>query len=473
MPISTESGRSLRVLGTPEGLADFDTAYSEPASRKLVKKIRFEIELPSISIKRLKKLQSSTEANKNNEAFTRGAVEFFQRLATWEDRGEDGIHLTVVVQSPTDSQIDNYVKNGELSRGSHGYATPIWEIRSEYKYIDFIAECPFLPSVACVTKLDFEAIAGRNYHPNAFFTISNALPRAQNIEWWVMLPSRRLMQARREIRSALATALQRATLTSVCQFAISIQDIDPGNQNFPPGNLLDGEDMDDLSLAVRRICQLTTLRTLELKGTWILSAEAFGQIHNLPDLFCPSLETLMIECSATSPGGEWLITGNETEAQDEDYISDSSSHAAFNSNNSDTSDFPPQYRWDIEAGEIPDVIFRTTPDPNTFVPLISSFANAVMSHMPKLESMEIMFGSSTTSSMEIVYLAAGKRLHGNRDLHGEQTFDQENIHNPRWYIFANEETDETWRLAPELQQELEGQGGNGRIHMAIGDKRII
>lgn len=55
------SATAVHMLSTDDGLARFDEGFVDPAKRALLRDITFQVVLPEISIKRLKKVQSNAE----------------------------------------------------------------------------------------------------------------------------------------------------------------------------------------------------------------------------------------------------------------------------------------------------------------------------------------------------------------------------------------------------------------------------
>ncbi|KAH6643399.1 hypothetical protein BKA67DRAFT_587605 [Truncatella angustata] len=476
------SENSVRVLSTSESLAQFDHIFSELSKRELVRSIDFMVVLPEVSVKRLKKLQSKAEAAANDAVFTRAVLDFFERLAKWETRGEGGsLSLTIKADSHTYTQIDELVANQTLKNTHNDFKGGIWQVRNLNKYLQFEADAPPLPEVKCITMFDFGSIdQPRELHPNVLAAVTNACVRATRVDWCTGLPQRGAMPKRREIRSALARALQQAKFTSANEIVLRLMDNDPMNEAFELESVLENPDeLDSLSLAVRRVCQLPTLRKLDLDTLWSLSPVAFGAHPALPDLKCPSLEEVIINVSMTTPDGRYLMTGDPENASYEDGYWNSEaekSPAPFDSDDSDTSDWQPEFAWDKLDGEVPPTNFRSTPDPDTFVPLAQSFARAAFHHMPKLRSMEINFGGmvrACSSPSELLYFAPGQPHRRASDYLGDcEKFDKENTQCPRWYFDGTLDFDSSWRMPQELKRELEGPDGNGRIYMTVEQERI-
>ncbi|KAL0932124.1 uncharacterized protein CTRU02_213077 [Colletotrichum truncatum] len=477
-------GPSVRVQvpSTSEGLSQFNQAFLDPQQRAYVQNIDFHVVLPPISNKRLKKLQSQREAAENDACFTRAVTKFFGRLAKWERRRYGpGVTLKLVVASPTDWQAEEMEEDGELTNTHNIRSAPIWQVRDHFRYIRFDetllqpsgSGSSGLPQIACVSDFEFDGgPGGRNIHPDVISAISSALVSARKMEWKFQLPTRRLMTARREIRSSLGNALLNTAFPSLVDFKVKLQDADPHNEAFEPGSLLeDGEEEDRLSLGVRRLCQLPTLKRLQLECLWVLSPAAIGSQPNLPDIQCPSLEYLYIDCAVTTPDGKYLLTGNLEKAMMDDggYAKTSDEFmAAFDSDDSDTSDFQPDFEWAKQAGEFPGRWFRLTPDSETFVPLARSFAGAVVK-MPSLRRMDIHFGGTATNTrapLDMSYFAPHEPNRGASQLNGRKAFDEENASRPRWFLLGGRKFDKHWKIPLELEGDFKGGSGRGCVHLA-------
>ncbi|KAK7943626.1 uncharacterized protein PG986_012739 [Apiospora aurea] len=456
MEDSTDS--SICVQSTDEGFAWFDAAFSDPGKQARIKEIHFEVLLPRTSVKRLKKMQSNAETAANNAVFTHAAAAFFRALATWEPRRPGGgIKLTVTTRSLNRALIQELVASGGLDQLHNQFGPPIWDLRDSYRYVQFTPDAPPLPKVACVSE--FDVASNYDFHPSVLSALLSAQARLERLEWRLFLPGRRLTSERREIRSALAHALQHADLPqTLATVEIYLSDQDPGNEHFDPGSFgEDAEDADDLSLAVRRICQLPTIRTLRLEDHWILSPVALGKHAGLAELHCPSLEHLYIECARTTPGGQWMMSGDPEAGIEEDGYCDSDAEeeepAAFDSDDSDTSDYPPEFEWDKQDGDVPGTWFRFHPEP-PYSALLQSFADGVVHGMPSLRSFAVKIGRNSRAPLSLMYFPQAD---------GEGN-------GPYWYALARRDFDTSWQMPPELRRALKGPDGNIGLTGDFDDK---
>ncbi|KAF9873010.1 hypothetical protein CkaCkLH20_09520 [Colletotrichum karsti] len=473
-------GPSVRVQvpSTNEGLSQFNQAFLDPQQRAYVQNIDFHIVLPTISNKRLRKLQSRREAAENDASFTKAITKFLGRLAKWERRRYGpGVTLKIVVASPTDWLVEEMEEDGELVNTHNHRLAPIWQVRDHFRYIKFdesllASSTSGLPQVACVSEFEFDGgPGGRSLHPEVIAAISNAMVSARKMEWRLRIPTRRLMSERREIRAALGNALLITAFPSLVEFKIKLEDADPHDETFEPGSVIEkGHDEDKLSLGVRRLCRLPTLRRLHLESLWILSPVAFGPSFS-PETQPSSLEYLYVDCATTTPDGRYLLMGNPERAMMDDggysHTSDESM-AAFDSDDSDTSDWQPDFEWAKQAGEFPGRWFRLTPDPETFVPLARSFAEAVAC-MPSLRRMDVHIGGAATNArapLEMSYFAPGEANRGASQLNGRKTFDEKNASHPRWFLLGGRKFDKHWTLPKELEEAFKRKSGLGCVHLA-------
>ncbi|KAK1545810.1 hypothetical protein CPAR01_03312 [Colletotrichum paranaense] len=167
------------------------------------------------------------------------------------------------------------------------------------------------------------------------------------MEWSFRLPTRRLTRARKQVRSSLGNALLKTSFPSLIVFRIKVDDKDSMDETDIVESLMsEDEEEDTLSLGVRCLCQLPNLRRLHLKTLWTLSPVAFGSLANQSDIHYPSLEYLHIDCSMTTPDAKYLLTRDQSRALADDSgygIEHDEKIAAFDSDDSDISDFLPDF----------------------------------------------------------------------------------------------------------------------------------
>ncbi|GKT80623.1 F-box domain-containin cyclin-like protein [Colletotrichum tofieldiae] len=141
---------------------------------------------------------------------------------------------------------------------------------------------------------------------------------------------------------------------------------------------------------------------------------------------------------------------------------------AFDSDDSDTSDFLPDFEWSRLAGDFPGKWFRYTPDTETFVPLARSFICAV-EKMPALRRLDIHFGGSskeTRAPLDMSYFAPGEVNRGASHVNGRKAFDEENANRPRWFLCGGRKFDKQWKMPQQLEREFKGKSVSGVVHIA-------
>ncbi|KDN66600.1 hypothetical protein CSUB01_07236 [Colletotrichum sublineola] len=454
------SFESVKISSKPESLSQFDEDFSGQhiGRRERLRNLQYDVVLPPVSAKRMKKLQSKKEAAANNAAFTNAILALFDRLASWEEQGAN-IKLVLSVASPTDSDW------GFIGRLRNKHAgDPIWELRNHFKYLDFdhsLLPAAGIPSARGISSIDLErelTVSGRRLHPHTVSVLAGALPNLKEVTCACMMPSRRLLPLRKEIRSALAGALQNGSFNHLTALNIYLEDSYPLNESFDPGSFCENNEKDDLSLAVGRILQLPALTKVNLTGSWILAPEALGAATT----FGPALESVKIEGSGVTPDGRWLSTGNEDEGDLDEDLPDTdseASEAAFDSEDSDTSDFVPEHEWEKEAGDKPQFSWRTRPDDAVFTAHLASIARAVRRMPASLRTLtwEVQLVPAT---FYVEYYAPGAESKSARTgAPHQKAFEEENVGRPRWYLVAVQGFDAEWRVPAEVVDAMEEDGG--------------
>ncbi|RSM09876.1 hypothetical protein CEP52_003922 [Fusarium oligoseptatum] len=181
---------------------------------------------------------------------------------------------------------------------------------------------------------------------------------------------------RKQFKAALANALLQPKYACLATLTVLLWDPDPRNEE---ATLIPDDDEDRLSLGIRRVCELPTLVSLFLWGKWCLSHRAFTR-------FGPSVRSVFVDMSMTTPEGGWLLDvypGSTEEEYDveSEFDSDSDDQGDtlpdIDSENSDVEDRLPRRAEAIANQDIPDKQVREVPNPETFTPLVTSFAQAV------------------------------------------------------------------------------------------------
>ena len=435
---------------TNADLPNLNQITASESRHRLIRNLTYKIELPPISHKRLKKLQSKSEARQNNHAFTASVLSLFQHLSAWGRQDNMEFALCINAQSPSD---DHHL-HGESYRHD---GDRIWDVRNEHALLDFESPDISLPSLPHVCEFSYQS---RRIHPNALRVLCDAMPFLRKTTWDFSAPERRFPELRkagrfvktyillnstpvtnlalfRQYRRALVSALSSLSFSHLQSFDLVWGETEPSNDNYiSPSYLDEDESTDDLSCALRRISQLPTMRNISVDG--ILSA----------DLFCfepdssswPALEELRISMLKITPRGEWYFTGEidpDFSTEDRAYTptDDGESPAAFDSDDSDTSDYFPPYANQRLNGELPYYPFRNRPSSDTMSLFLIQLGKAVM-HMPALRKLELTF---QTNIFELIYQR-----------------NDPNTGTASWWFSADDEFDMSWIMPQDVRDALAG-----------------
>ncbi|KAK1658025.1 hypothetical protein BDP55DRAFT_683869 [Colletotrichum godetiae] len=457
-PTPSEDGafEDVSITSSQDSLRQFrnDFSGSQTSRREVVKRLHFTVNLPPVGEKRMKKLQSTREAAANNAAFTQAIVDLFQGLSDWET-GE--ITLIVRVASPSDTDEDLFDSLDSSHSGS-----PIWDVRNDFKYISFdqsVVTASGLAQVRAISNLDFRedfSNVKRRLYPACISIISQALPSLKALTWDCIMPSRRHESSRKEIRLALAQTLKHGTFTNLKSLEIYLEDPDPLNDSSDPGAFCQSPEEDALSLGISRILQLPAIAKVQLTGLWTIAPTAFEAATDFGSL----LESVNIESSGTTPDGKWLSIGEEEDDvyQDEPDSDSDASEAAFDSADSDTSDFVPEHEWEREAGNFPANSWRTSIDTEVFVPYILSLVRTTLKMSP-LRTLRYEI-QTQPSPFFVEYFAPGvENDSAKRESNHRGDFERDNASRSRWILTVVQGFDPSWTVPPDLISAIEETGG--------------
>ncbi|KXH33674.1 hypothetical protein CNYM01_10394 [Colletotrichum nymphaeae SA-01] len=457
-PTPSEDGtfEDVSITSSQESLQQFqdDFSGSHTGRREIVKRLHYTINLPPVSEKRMKKLQSTREAAANNATFTQAIMDLFQRLSDWET---GDITLVIRVASPSDTDEDLF----DSLDSSHS-GNPIWDVRNDFKYISFdqtldttsgLAQVPVISSVDF--REDFSNVK-RRLHPACITIISQALPDVKALMWDCIMPSRRLESSRREIRLALAETLNQGAFTNLKSLEIYLEDPDPLNESSDPGAFCQRPEEDALSLAISRILQLPAIVKVQLTGLWTIAPAAFQATAN----FGPFIESVSIEGSGTTPDGKWLSIGEEEDdgGQDEPDSDSDASEAAFDSADSDTSDFLPEHEWEREAGNFPANSWRTSIDTEAFLPHILPLVKTTLKMSP-LRTLKYEIQMQPSPFFVEYYAPGVENVSAKRESTRRGHFERENASRSRWYLTVVQGFDPSWTVPTNMISAIEETGG--------------
>lgn len=146
----------------------FRQVFSSPRRRSLLRKLRYEIDLPTYSKNRIHCLERRRESKANNAAFTQGVMDLFNEISSWEAQG---IVLGLSASSPMDPGLPFDIGR-RLEEVGYGLAEERWTFEDNYLSLDL----PSLPRCTSVEALVMQ-VASRSLHPSAIGKIITSLPR--------------------------------------------------------------------------------------------------------------------------------------------------------------------------------------------------------------------------------------------------------------------------------------------------------
>lgn len=149
-------------------LGMFRQVFSSPRRRSLLRKLRYEIDLPTYSRNRIHCLETRRESKANNVAFTQGVMDLFNELSSWET---EGIVLGLSASSPMDPGLPFDIGRRPEEFG-RGLAEKRWRFKDNYLLLDL----DFLPQCTSIEALVIQ-VASRSLHPSAIGKIIASLPR--------------------------------------------------------------------------------------------------------------------------------------------------------------------------------------------------------------------------------------------------------------------------------------------------------
>ncbi|OGM45561.1 hypothetical protein ABOM_006482 [Aspergillus bombycis] len=377
----------------------FRQVFSTPRRRKLLRKLEYEIDLPTYSTNRIRCLERRRESKANDEAFNRGVRDLFDEMSSWKTQGVD---LALTASSP----MDRPRRSSELG---FGLSDERWSFEDNYLTLDSEASLPQLPFVEGLKIPN----ARRSLHPSAIGKIVSSLPSLERLAMELNAPRTKRVQMQNEHRTSLAEALKSRSLSNLRTLDIYIEQDIPLNHNFQ-SQPTDPQfpDGDALNIAIRKLAEDTHLTTLNLTGWWLVSPALFNT-----DKTFPYLNKVQIQGALITYDGRWYYNGNpadveagyeSTRSDDED--GDASDSDTNSSLNSEFPDFLPERRDALLNGQRPCHMWRTQADPQMFDPLMRTMATAIP-RMPRLRTFSFSMGWGYMDENAILfeYLQPGER----------------------------------------------------------------
>ncbi|GJC83775.1 hypothetical protein ColLi_06613 [Colletotrichum liriopes] len=469
---------AVRLNSHAESLRQFEQVFADSGIRHLVKTIRYDVLLPSISDKRLQnKFQCTREAAANAAAFTHAVLALFTSLSSWQKRdsqGDEGIRLFLTATSPSE---DIELRSGRVTIKSD---------RNFYRYLDIDAKLlpsGRLPSVACVSSLSLVKIdrstgraTGRRIHPAAVCKMTTALPSLQHASWEFYMPKRHLSLVRQEFRAALAQTLLEPSFTSLATLEIMLSDCDPENELAHPEKYVGDGGEDDLSRGLARMSGLPTVASITLRGKWILSPRAFPSQG-----FGPKLSFYFVEVSLVTPDGKWLFDDANPDFEESDVEDMMTSDeedgeddpADVDSEDSDAADSFPRSLATASLDR-PSKQVRGVPSPETFTPLVASFAKAVAgAEVLRRAEMHI---HGVLAMVDIGYIGFGEEERSaflNWPASARRAMKGGPVEKATWYLDASGEVSAVqWKIPTQIRAAMEDGVGKGNIKASTPEGEI-
>jgi hypothetical protein len=279
--------------------------------RERLKEIWYMVWLPNIEQSRVYKLKGRRENAANSAAYTQAIFNLLVQLRAWEEveprknLGEFTLSLSADIGLEDEPEsFDCTIQPTLEHRNASGYAI-VFDCEA--------VQSQSFPPVPWVT--DLYAGWDIDLHPSFILKLTDAFPGLESFDFTFRSPGRRLPSRRREFRSSLGHALLHGCFESLRCVELSWQDRDPQNQASDPGDMSEpGSQEDLLSMGLRRLSQLPHLQHLIITGRIIVSPAVFALIPSATvhgDLpLWPSLVTMDVEMSLTTPDGKWHFAGN-------------------------------------------------------------------------------------------------------------------------------------------------------------------
>lgn len=202
--IERRTFKELKVSSDGDDLALFQEYVMHRHHRQeVLRNIEYNIILPYVSDKRIRKLVSRREAAANNAAFTAAVAKFFPALATLSPDITAPLALRLFPESPRNPTI-------ERDSPEKHYGDRMWTIRDIYGHpleFDLSQITLPLPTVGRITV--FEIWSTKKIHPSCYPPLLLAMPGIQELEMMASLPRRRQMALRPPTRSVLFNPTRR------------------------------------------------------------------------------------------------------------------------------------------------------------------------------------------------------------------------------------------------------------------------
>ncbi|KAK2767036.1 hypothetical protein FQN54_006354 [Arachnomyces sp. PD_36] len=419
--IEPQTFKSVRVKSTE--LDYFARVYTPEHRRAVLGFIDYQIILPEYPLWKCTKLEKSKDQDANNEAFTKAIVDLFSILNSWEtadsagNRGGSPIKLQMSVRSPTDDPMKADRIDGDLGA---------------FRWLDSVLKLlrpDDVKPVGRVTKLywaecqedDFpEDPSMRDVDAAAIAAVATKLPKLEAAVWSLRDREFPGTQPRYQQRHDFAHQLSAIESKHLKRFVLCFLFNKPRNETFtiPSGLHPSDGPNDSLSVSLHKLSQAPELEYLFLGGheesNMVLSPSVFWPEDSSSTPLWPSLQTVHVNISNTTPSGSWYFTGDEEDmerplSRDPSTTSPTAASETELSENSETyfADTYHHHHAAVSRGDYPELHFRTRLDSTMFNPLLKSIAKAVL-RMPVLKRFNFaMMTPEETEPIEWYFLEKG------------------------------------------------------------------
>lgn len=370
----------------------FTSVFSQPRRRALLKKLRFEVVLPTYSDAECGVYESDPYRLANNKAASEAVAGLFHVLSGWGSDPDVAVLLFLHVYSPMDPSYrgaDKMMRDmADVARGSRA---DLFEKRYEHSYIQLM-DLDKLPLVPCLEWVGLHA-GTRRFHPGSYLALITRAPACEWLVWNyyepIVYPA-----LRRKMRDELVQNLKAIRLSpSVRRLTVDFYSHGCVHSERLP-NLVFPHQQDPLCAAIH-----------QLVGNKLEGLTYLGQVD--PSFFWPypedgprepfwsSLNQLTVEFDMRSPSGRWYFRAapgdtRDVPASDEPLPNDTVNHMPPGYGSERETEEALAYASSLQerrrAGSSSRLdAFRVVPEEEVMVPFLVAFARAA-AQMPTLES---------------------------------------------------------------------------------------
>ncbi|OWP00746.1 hypothetical protein B2J93_8437 [Marssonina coronariae] len=440
--------RTFKSLKIDSTQLDELKRYVKPGYRAAsVSRLEYAIILPTYSENACGRFESRKDRNRNDEFFTDAIHGLFKILKSWETESETEhnersamtprsyeLHL-LATYSPMDAAYRGHRTLNDPKKMQREEHHDLLDRRWEHSFLQLrrVEDLPELSRVSQFISTD----PVRNVAPASLASIASKCLNIKNIVMECSDSERKSPGLRQQLRYGKLHDAVWSISDPVCRFLPS-----PGadssrlpllaNHDFTVATALHpSSPIDHLSVAIHHLSQAPNLTTLTLSGGIVISPALFwpsdpGQ--TLP--FWPKLQHIDVTFNSTTPGGEWYFMRPPSQTEDWDIIDMSEATRVVDAidpdtdSESDASD--DSATWDSyhplraaqQQGMSPARFFRTWPDDEKILPLMTAMAKG-LACMPNLQTLTLAHqlagclkvtagpGVGARAVFEVVFIAQG------------------------------------------------------------------